>query len=336
MQKVEFFRTTSEYYLPMSAGMNEYNLDRGKIAPAKVVDIMAPDEVDFPSSSPSYAHPQRKIGNPLILFIATCLSTFGVGMYLVMGELTLFQRLERGFLYAVPLMIILVCHEMGHFLQSCRNKVFASWPFFIPIPIPPIGTMGAVIIMEPRMGHRRALFDIGITGPLAGLVPTMICCVIGIYLSKFDNTTSVHTELVPSVHFPLLFTWLFQWLKDWPAGQSPVLHPIAYAGWVGLFITSLNLIPIGQLDGGHILYALVKRYARYISTFFLVAAIVLVAKDKTLWSWAIMLILLLIMGPKHPPTANDDEPLGISRYILGWLTLAFIVIGFTPRPFILN
>ncbi len=238
-------------------------------------------------------------------------------------------------------MTILVCHEMGHFLQSYRYGVFASWPYFIPIPIPPIGTMGAVIFMEPRMGHRRALFDIGITGPLVGLVPTLICCIVGIPWSNIaptppngDSESLVFLWLGTKLHAPLLFTWLFEvYGKAIPTGYSPVLHPVAFAGWVGLFITSLNLIPIGQLDGGHILYALFRKNARYISTFLLFAALVAVGWYN-LWGWSLMLILLLVMGPKHPPTANDDEPLGLFRYILGWLTLAFIFIGFTPQPFI--
>jgi membrane-associated protease RseP (regulator of RpoE activity) len=188
--------------------------------------------------------------------------------------------------------------------------------------------MGAVIFMEPRAGHRRALFDIGISGPLAGLVPTLIFCIVGIRLSTY--TTQVGDE----VNFPLLFVWLFGLFGTQASSAGvPVLHPTAFAGWVGLFITSLNLIPIGQLDGGHVLYALVRKKARYISGLLLLAIVLVVATNEKLYTWAVMLMILFIMGPFHPPTANDDEPLGVLRYIIGWATLAFVVIGFTPMPF---
>ena len=111
-----------------------------------------------------------------------------------------------------------------------------------------------------------------------------------------------------------------------------LLHPLAYAGWVGIFITGLNLIPIGQLDGGHVLYALLLRRAHPIAMFMLFAAVIAVGVFGY-WGWSVMLMLLFLMGPKHPPTADDTVPLGAGRTILGWLTLAFIFLGFTPQPF---
>jgi membrane-associated protease RseP (regulator of RpoE activity) len=114
--------------------------------------------------------------------------------------------------------------------------------------------------------------------------------------------------------------------------QDIVIHPLAFAGWVGIFITALNLIPIGQLDGGHVLYALLRTKAHFVAQLLLVCAIVAVVFSGN-WGWSLMLALLLYMGPNHPPTANDDEPLGTGRTVLGWLTLMFIFIGFTPRPF---
>jgi membrane-associated protease RseP (regulator of RpoE activity) len=314
--------------------MNERFQDPGKAMPSTLADIMLSDEVDSPPSPPANLATQQRMGTALLLFLATCVSTFFVGTFnaYTAGDYGLTEALQRGFLYAFSLMTILVFHEMGHFLQSRRYGVAATWPYFLPF-LPPIGTMGAVIFMEPQMGHRRALFDIGITGPLAGLVPTIICCIVGIHLSNYRPSTPFSLEPVRSVNFPLLFIWLFELFgKEIPPGFSPVLHPIAFAGWVGLFITSLNLIPIGQLDGGHILYTLLKKNARFVSAILLIAAFAFVVRFQ-LWGWSLMLIILLMMGPKHPPTANDDEPLGVIRYILGWLTLAFIVIGFTPQPF---
>ena len=198
-----------------------------------------------------------------------------------------------------------------------------------PVPFPPIGTMGAVIAMEARMGHRRALFDIGITGPLAGLVPTIIFCVLGLYWS-----VPIHGK--GELGDPLLFKILIYLMGiHIPHGYDLQLHPFAFAGWVGLLITSLNLIPIGQLDGGHVLYALLKKKANVVARILLLSAFIVVMFDrKELFMWVVMLFLLVLMGPSHPPTADDEEPLGWPRIVLGWLTLAFIPIGFTPTPFI--
>jgi membrane-associated protease RseP (regulator of RpoE activity) len=235
----------------------------------------------------------------------------------------------------VPVMTILLCHEMGHFLQAYRYGVYASLPYFIPMPFPPLGTFGAVIAMEPRMGGRRALFDIGISGPLAGLVPTLVCCIVGLQYSKLEP---VHANASGGISFgsPLVFDALSYWrFGSVPRGYDIFLDPIAFAGWVGLLITSLNLIPIGQLDGGHVLYALLRRKAHKVATLLLFTAVFLVIWYwKDLRGWTPMLFLLFMIGPIHPPTANDDEPLGIGRVILGWLTLAFIIVGFTPTPII--
>jgi membrane-associated protease RseP (regulator of RpoE activity) len=118
-----------------------------------------------------------------------------------------------------------------------------------------------------------------------------------------------------------------------PPGFALGLHPVALAGWVGLFVTALNLVPIGQLDGGHVLYALLRRKAHAVATILLVAAVVMVVLNiRVLFGWLLLLFLLVMMGPRHPPTADDYVPLGAVRIILGWLTLAFLLIGFTPVP----
>jgi membrane-associated protease RseP (regulator of RpoE activity) len=262
--------------------------------------------------------------------VATCLSTLLVGMDMGGGRAGWLGALAAGLSYAVPVMTILLCHEMGHFLQAHRYGVYATLPYFIPVPIPPIGTMGAVIAMEPRMGHRRALFDIGISGPLAGLVPTLIFLMVGLHYSR------VGISAPGGMMFgaPLLFQFLAGWiLGPISSGQAVIVTPMAFAGWVGLLITSLNLFPIGQLDGGHILYALLRRKAHKVATALLFSALFLVIwKWEYLKAWSLMIVLLMLMGPIHPPTADDDEPLGVGRTILGWLTLAFIFVGFTPVP----
>jgi Zn-dependent protease len=294
--------------------------------------------------APQWRHRERTLWLPLLLFAATCLSTwFAGGWQAGLNEGWKYGWIEglrsgivEGLKYAVPLMTILLCHEMGHFLQARRYGVYASYPYFIPMPISPIGTFGAVIGMEPGMGSRRALFDIGISGPLAGLVPTFICCLLGLHWSHVVQT---HPQPgVPTMGSSILFDQLVQVVLQPPSTGSEytvILHPMAFAGWVGLLITSINLIPIGQLDGGHILYALLRRKARPVATVLMMAAVVAVIWYQ-LWMWTVMLFFLALIGPVHPPTANDDEPLGAFRIILGWLTLAFIPFGFTPEPFIIG
>ncbi len=272
----------------------------------------------------------RRVRLPLLLFIATCLSTVYAGSMEYASSQNWLPAILLGLRYAVPVMVILICHEMGHFIQAHRYGVYASYPYFIPMPFSPLGTLGAVISMDPRVGHRRALFDIGISGPLAGLVPTMIFLIVGLQ----HSTVGIPPRGVLIYGDPLLFRFLADWiLGPIPKGYEVVTDPMAFAGWVGLLITSLNLIPIGQLDGGHILYAMLRKKAHKVATLLLFSALFLVIWQwKSLGSWTLMLILLIMIGPIHPPTANDDEPLGIWRMILGWLTLAFIIVGFMPMP----
>ena len=235
-----------------------------------------------------------------------------------------------GIIFLIILSFLVIIHELGHFLQAGRYGVPASLPFFLPMPLSPIGTMGAVIAMRSHSGNRKTLFDIGISGPLAGLVPALACCVWGIQHSGRVPHIFDPNEIYLRV--PLLFDWLTQWLRQ-PLGADETMqfHPIAFAGWVGLLITSLNLLPVGQLDGGHILYALLRKYAAPVATLFLLGAIAALAFGYDMW--AIFVIMLCLMGPGHPPTADDTVPLGWPRILLGWLTLAFLPIGFTPLPF---
>jgi membrane-associated protease RseP (regulator of RpoE activity) len=200
------------------------------------------------------------------------------------------------------------------------------------MPFSPIGTMGAVIGMRAGMGDRKSLFDIGITGPLAGLIPAVGFCLIGLSLSKVVSVPQIAPAL--TLGEPLIFKWLAYWMFGPLAeGQDIVLHPIAFAGWVGIFITALNLIPISQLDGGHVLYALLRKKAHPVALSLLLAAMGAVV-FWGYWGWTIMILFLLLIGPKHPPTANDDMPLGPGRAVLGWTSLLFVIVGFTPTPFV--
>jgi len=284
-----------------------------------------------------------------LLFAATWLTTFLAGLTMApesgllleywekrepVPATLLWQLFQSAGSYALAVMIILTAHEMGHYLQARRYGVRVSLPYFIPMPLTPIGTLGAVIAMDARVPNRKVLFDIGVTGPLAGIVPTLVCCVWGMQQARYvpvGQDAMIFGD-------PLLFHWLASWLLGpRPEGQEILLNPILFAGWVGLLITSLNLLPIGQLDGGHILYALLGRKARWVAQWALGAATGLVIYTIIRYhnpGWMLMVILLYLIGPGHPPTYQDHVGIGPFRQVLGWLMLGFIFIGLTPMPVI--
>ncbi len=289
----------------------------------------------------------------LILFLLTCLSTFLTGFFGVGGAvipgvfefsgqalqkiftLQLAARLLNGCIYAGCVMAILTAHELGHYLQALRYRVPASPPFFIPFPVSPFGTMGAVIVQKSGVADRRSMFDIAITGPLAGLVVALPVAYVGIRyasVAAFNGPVQVFGD-------PLLLKWMYRAVHGpIPVGSDILLNPILFAGWVGIFITALNLVPIGQLDGGHILYCLIGRRAHLVARgLFVFAATVVVVnvfflKNDAYFAWWLMLFLIWMFGTRHPPTANDRVPLGPVRVALGWLSLLFVFIGFTPTP----
>lgn len=268
----------------------------------------------------------RRLILPTLLFAATCASTFAV------GGAAWPDKILAGPLYGAGLMTILLAHELGHFLVARHYRVPASLPFFIPMPFSPIGTMGAVIAMEPRVADRKALYDIAVAGPIAGLVPTLVFLVAGLRMSDISLNSKLYPPWLDGS--PLLFQAVERWLVGSLTPMEGInYHPLAVAAWTGLLITALNLFPIGQLDGGHVLYTLLGSRARLVSRAILFACVgAVIAGGQRYWGWTLMLLLLMLMG-SHPPTADDTVPLGRWRIWLGWALLAFVVIGFTPSPF---
>lgn len=281
----------------------------------------------------------RRVLLPVVLFIATCFSTFlagiaGTDAILALRHPELLARIvtenwQRGLAYMSAVMAILLAHEMGHFLQALRYRVNASLPFFIPMPISPIGTMGAVIGMQGSQANRKELFDIGLTGPLAGLVLAVPFSIIGVMQSQV-------TPLVfgPTYYGdPLLIKMLMHWLRpDIGPNETLIMSPLLFAGWVGLLITGLNMIPVSQLDGGHVAYALFGRRAWTLAKLVIYAAMAFILIYQA-YGWLVMLLLVMAIGTDHPPTRNDHVPLGKWRYLLGAVSLLIPIFCLTPIPF---
>lgn len=280
-------------------------------------DIQQPGLSDELAEAPAIERRPRprRVLLPVLLFVATCYTTYKA----------------HGPAFSAAVMFTLLAHELGHFIQAIRYHVPASLPYFIPMPASPIGTMGAVIAMQPGVGDRRSIFDIGISGPLAGLVPALVFSIVGLQWSEVIvvNERLAGTQLGEPLLFKAISSLIFGPLRE---NQDILLHPLAFAGWVGVFITALNLVPIGQLDGGHVLYCLLLKRAHGVAQLLLFGAMAGMVIFGY-WQWIIMIFLLMLVGPIHPPTANDNIPLGTGRTILGWASLLFVPLGFTPVPF---
>ncbi len=263
---------------------------------------------------------------PLVLYAATWATTTFVGFVFYGGGSWL-----GAVLFSVPLMIILTAHELGHYWQTRRYNIPASPPFFIPFPLPPFGTLGALIRMSGRVPNAKALFDVGVSGPLAGFAATLVFLAVGLANSTLVDAEPAAGEALVFGE-PLLFRWtsLLFFERSDPT-QVLTMHPTAAAAWVGLFLTTLNLFPMGQLDGGHVLYALLRRRAVYFSTALFIAAAGAVFLFER-WNWLAMLFLIALFGLEHPPTADDSTRLGPLRTAIGWGALALVAIGFTPNP----
>jgi membrane-associated protease RseP (regulator of RpoE activity) len=239
--------------------------------------------------------------------------------------------LTYGPAYSVGLMSILLFHEMGHYLTARYYGVPATLPYFIPFPLSPFGTFGAVIKMRGIIPNRKALFDIGIMGPALGVVVALPATVIGIALSKVTQTAQLGQNTF-SLGDSILFSLITRLIHGpLPEGSDLLLHPIGFAGWAGLFVTALNLLPMGQLDGGHIVYALFqKKSALVYRAVFLIFAVFAIFRHP---QWLFFLALVLILTRlQHPPTMDEGLPIGNKRFVFGILALLFFVITFPPVP----
>ncbi len=281
----------------------------------------------------------------LVLFLLTLLTTTMAGAYLEGAErpLSSARELMLGLPFSAALMVILLCHELGHYVTARYHRVNTSLPYFIPVPFPSvfmIGTFGAFIRIKTPPQSRRVMFDVGAAGPWAGMVPAIIAVYIGLKLSQVTplDKSLGGLELGDS----LLFSYLTQrFLGVDPNTVMINLHPIAFAGWLGLFITSLNLLPVGQLDGGHVVYALFGRGHTLISRLFVLLCFVVVGGARLLglphWDgWLMWGFLLLFLGLSHPRAVDQETPLNPARRLVAWLTLVLFVVTLSPVPFSLT
>jgi membrane-associated protease RseP (regulator of RpoE activity) len=240
-------------------------------------------------------------------------------------------RLLMGIPFSAALMTILLAHEMGHFLWCEKYGINATLPFFIPAPTL-IGTMGAFIRIKSPIRTRRALFDIGVAGPIAGFVVAIPVLLLGLALSR-PLAPMMGRENI-DIGFPLIFR-LGHWLLPAGHGQAVplwhlALHPIAVAAWAGMFATSLNLLPGGQLDGGHILYAVAPRAHRWVTS----VTVGVLAMLSVFWiGWLVWAVLLGVTGWRHPPVAPWPE-LDRGRWVLTLVVLALLVLTFLPAPIV--
>lgn len=268
----------------------------------------------------------------LVLFIATFLSTLAVGALQAQPIENITKdpsNILKGLPFSLTLMLILLCHELSHYIASKKHHVKATLPYFIPAPTL-IGTMGAFIKMKSPITTRMALIDIGASGPIAGFIISLIATIIGLPLSQIILTKGIEGSLVlgDSLLFSLLSRLI---LGEIPDSYDVLLHPIAFAGWIGFFVTALNLIPVGQLDGGHIAYAIMGEKHIHISK---VLVPILIVLGFFLWEgWIIWGVLLLILGLRHPPVLYWETPLDKNRRAIGWITAIIFIITFIPTPF---
>ena len=325
------------------------------VGQAPASEIVRAELVEPPQPRP------RRIVLPIVLFLLTCASTFFVGAtgwlsmeyvlsgwgsagieadpyFMLPARRALLHYWPQGLIYMGCVLAILLTHEMGHFLMTLVHRVRSTLPYFIPMPISPIGTMGAVIGMDGASADRKQIFDIGIAGPLAGLIVAIPIAWNGAaQIDLRPDATAIHI-----VRLPLAMRLMVDHLQPGAYNHTlgvPFEQLNAYfmAGWVGLLVTGLNMVPVSQLDGGHVTYALFGRWAHWFARAFMLSAFVYMAVMYYGYGqppmWMLMAVLVLLMGTDHPPTRDDRVPLGWFRVVLGLASLAIPIFCFVPNPF---
>ncbi len=265
----------------------------------------------------------------LWLFLATVLTTLFAGaLWNGVNPIQEPWKLYLGVPFSFSLLLILGAHELGHFFTCKRVGVKATLPYFIPFPLHLVGTFGAVIRMRSPIPDRRALVAVGAAGPLAGLIFAIPVTLIGLKLSRVVSASTLEEGFYfgNSILFVALSKLLFRQL---PEGSDILLHPVAFAGWFSMFVTAMNLLPIGQLDGGHISYAIFGKGHRKVAWVVFAALMGL----GFFWRiWFVFALLVLVLGLRHPPPLDDVTPLDWRHLLLGVICLVFLLLTFIPIP----
>lgn len=278
----------------------------------------------------------------LVMFVLTVATTLYAGTWwynIDLAENPL--AIVDAWPFTAAVLGVLATHELGHYVMSRYYGVEATLPYFIPVP-PPIGTMGAIIRMRGRIPSRRALFDIGVAGPLAGLAATIVVTVIGLHLDPISVVEGSSQQGSGYIKFndPLLLVLLADWFGQPTAyGPGQAVNPVVFGGWVGMFVTFLNLIPVGQLDGGHILRAALGRRQETVAAavpgvLFALSAGLYFLTDyvQSVVLWAIWGIIALVMVRAGSATPLREDPIGSVRWVIAGLTFGLGVLCFMPVP----
>lgn len=288
-------------------------------------------QVEWTEDAPAVTSKKSRVWIYPLFFIITLFTTLVAGTR--MEGLNPFENpafLRKGIPFSFTLLAILFVHEMGHYITSKYYKVKTTLPLFIPGFWWPygIGTFGAVIRMRSPILLKRALLEIGAAGPIAGFVVAVGAVIIGLKLSSVVETDSLRQGII--LGEPLFFSGLSHLLLHVPDGYDVFLHPVAFAGWVGFFVTSLNLLPIGQLDGGHIAYAILGKRQRQVSMGMVLCLVLLGLYS---WpGWFVWAVLPTVVGMRHPPVMDEEVPLTLRQKVIGWVSVLLFIGTFIPVP----
>lgn len=291
-----------------------------------------PAPLGAPAQPRRVALPRQRPALHALLFLATFATTTMAGAAHAGNDpFESVSAFLSGLPFSTTLMMILLCHELGHYALAIHHRVPTTLPYFIPGPPLLVGTFGAFIRMYGLPRTRKALFDVGAAGPWAGLVVAIPAVVIGLALSEVQPLDTLHDGGL-ALGNSILFSTLSQLvLGVHPDSATILLHPVALAGWFGIFVTFLNLLPVGQLDGGHVVYALFGRWhGRIARLFFLVVLGMGFLGWEGWFVWAAMLAFAL--GVQHPDTPDHDTPLDPRRKLAAWLTVGVFFLTFMPVP----
>ena len=325
---------------------NESQIDQLRQDPTGEIIWPAPSWVNY-RPQPETRRWHHSLPFHFGLFLLTVLTTRVVGTHIAINyaqnvpafdwdvSLAFFRELwrhpsllQKGVPFSFTLLSILLAHELGHYLTCRHYRIHATYPYFIPAPTL-IGTLGAFIRIKSPIVNRRELFDVGISGPLAGFAFAIPALLVATFLAK--GTMPAATADSISLGNPMAAILLARIFRSGINPAEIILHPVGCAAWVGLFATALNLLPVGQLDGGHILYAVLGDKCRNISLGF---CIVLLPLGYFCWEgWLAWALILVFLGLRHPTLIEPVEPLGRKRKILAVLAAMILILTFLPTPF---